>query len=86
MQWGAWGGVGMATTYNLLPRITQSGLGVLLPSGGLQALGNVMHMTFKLPSQLVISPFDWKRLMTGASHVYAVGHLPKELPMLHFPA
>ena len=45
-----------------------------------------MHMTFKLPSQLVISPFDWKRLMTGASHVYAVGHLPKKLPMLHFPA
>ena len=43
-----------------------------------------MHMTFKLPSQLVISPFDWKRLMTGASHVYAVGRLPKELPMSHF--
>ena len=78
MQWGAWGGVGMAIVYNLLPRIAQSGLGVLLPSGGLQALENVMNMTLKLPSQLVVSPFDWKRLITSASHVYAVGHPPKD--------
>ena len=89
MQWGAWGGVGMAIAYNLLPRIIQSGLGVLLPHRGLQALENVMQMTFKLPSQLVVSPFDWERLMAGTSHVYAVGHsqtqLPKSQSLLHVP-
>lgn len=25
MQWGAWAGVGMAVTHNLLPRIIKSG-------------------------------------------------------------
>ena len=26
MQWGAWAGVGMAVTHNLLPRIIKSGV------------------------------------------------------------
>lgn len=65
MQWGAWGGAGMAVVHNLLPRIVQSGLGVLDPVVGVSALASVLRTTAAEP-QLVVSPFDWWKLMAGA--------------------
>ena len=65
MQWGAWGGTGMAVVHNLLPRIIKSGLGVLAPVVGIQALSNVLN-TSDFGPQLIISPFDWPKLMAGA--------------------
>ena len=75
MQWGAWGGTGMAVTHNLLPRIIQSGLGVLAPAAGLAALASALqlsrHITSSMsPSQLVVSPLDWPKLMAGASTIF----------------
>ena len=65
LQWGAWGGAGMAVVHNLLPRIIKSGLGVLSPVAGIHALSKVLQQADFGP-QLVVSPFDWSRLMAGA--------------------
>lgn len=65
MQWGAWGGTGMAVVNNLLPRIIKSGLGVLSPTVGIKALETVLK-TPDFGPQLVVSPFDWPKLMAGA--------------------
>ena len=65
MQWGAWGGTGMAVVHNLLPRIIKSGLGVLDPVAGMSALLRVMG-SIAFGPQLVVSPFDWHKLMAGA--------------------
>lgn len=72
MQWGAWGGTGMAVVHNLLPRIVQSGLGVLQPTQGVSALEMVLNATCSPPCQIVVSPFQWERLMSGANHVFPV--------------
>lgn len=72
MQWGAWGGTGMAVTHDLLPRIRKSGLGVLDPVAGMSALARVIS-TVNYGPQMVISPFDWQKLMAGAQgDVFAV--------------
>ena len=71
MQWGAWGGTGMAVVHNLLPRIIKSGLGVLQPTSGLEALHRVLAVAAPAP-QLVVSPFEWPKLMQGAEHVFPV--------------
>ena len=65
LQWGAWGGTGMAVVHNLLPRIIKSGLGVLDPIAGMSALLGVVRSAGFGP-QLVVSPFDWRKLMAGA--------------------
>ena len=65
MQWGAWGGTGMAVVHNLLPRIIKSGLGVLDPVAGMSALLRVVKSAAFGP-QLVVTPFDWFKLMSGA--------------------
>ena len=80
LQWGAWGGVGMAVDHNLLPRVIASGLGVLQPARGLAALeaalragsglGSVPH--YCAGCQLIVSPFDWRTLIAGAKHIFAV--------------
>lgn len=83
LQWGAWGGVGMAVDHNLLPRVTASGLGVLPPARGLAALEAALRAGSGLESvplsragcqhvQLIVSPFDWRTLMAGAKHIFAV--------------
>ena len=65
----------MAVAHHLLPRIIQSGLGVLAPSAGLAALACTLQQASglapqPLPAQVVVSPFDWTRLMAGAQHVF----------------
>lgn len=65
----------MAVAHNLLPRVIQSGLGVLTPTVGVNALETMLNTHHRMPPQLVISPFEWKRLMAGANHVYAVDSL-----------
>ena len=76
MQWGAWGGTGMAVAHNLLPRIIKSGLGVLAPAAGLSALASMLRLatsslrSVSLPSQLVVSPLNWSTLMAGAKTVF----------------
>ncbi len=72
MQWGAWGGIGMAVAYNLLPRILHSGLGVLQPSQGVGALEIVLNDNLSPPCQKIISPFQWERLISGAKHIFPV--------------
>ena len=80
LQWGAWGGVGMAVDHNLLPRVIASGLGVLPPARGLAALEAALRVGSGLGSvpqsragcQLIVSPFDWRTLMAGAKHIFAV--------------
>ena len=71
MQWGAWGGTGMAIKNNLLPRIIKSGLGVLAPDAGVAALAAALSNSPN-PAQLVISPFEWPKLMQGATHVFPI--------------
>ena len=71
LQWGAWGGTGMAVVHNLLPRVVKSGLGVLAPARGVAALASVLALSAP-PAQLVVSPFDWPRLMAGADRVFPV--------------
>ncbi len=71
MQWGAWGGTGMAIKNDLLPRIIKSGLGVLAPGAGVSALAAALSTT-PLPAQLVVSPFEWPKLMQGATHVFPI--------------
>lgn len=72
MQWGAWGGTGMAVVHNLLPRIIKSGLGVLPPAAGVAALAAVLRQSAAPPAQAVVSPFDWSKLMAGADRVFPV--------------
>ena len=65
----------MAVAHNLLPRIIKSGLGVLVPTAGLAALALTVQQASglhagPLPAQIVVSPFDWTRLMAGAKHVF----------------
>lgn len=83
LQWGAWGGVGMAVDHKLLPRVTASGLGVLPPARGLAALEAALRVGSGLGSvpqsrcggqvaQLIVSPFDWHTLMAGAKHIFPV--------------
>ena len=73
----------MAVDNNLLPRVTASGLGVLLPARGLAALEAALRVGSGLGSgpwsrarcqhaQLIVSPFDWRTLMAGAKHVFPV--------------
>ena len=56
----------MAVVHNLLPRIRQSGLGVLSPTAGIAALATVLKRASGPSSQLVVSPFEWPKLMAGA--------------------
>ena len=57
----------MAVDHNLLPRIVKSGLGVLPPAVGIAALAGALAATAAGPQpQLVVSPFEWRKLMTGA--------------------
>lgn len=81
MQWGAWGGTGMAVAHNLLPRIIKSGLGVLPPADGVAALAAVLRQSAAPPAQVVISPFDWSKLMAGADRVFPVSR--PALPTSH---
>lgn len=67
----------MAVEHKLLPRVRASGLGVLAPARGLAALAAVLCGGLRSglgpgPTQLVVSPFDWRRLMAGAPHVFPV--------------
>lgn len=55
----------MAVEHNLLPRIINSGLGVLAPGAGISALLSVLAIAGSGP-QLVVSPFNWRTLMAGA--------------------
>lgn len=55
----------MAVVNELLPRIIKSGLGVLSPIAGIEALSAVVGCP-DFAAQLVISPFDWPKLMAGA--------------------
>ncbi len=72
MQWGAWGGTGMAVAHNLLPRIIKSGLGVLPPADGVAALAAALRHSAAPPAQVVVSPFEWSKLMAGADRVFPV--------------
>ncbi len=72
MQWGAWGSTGMAVVHNLLPRIIKSGLGVLPPADGVAALAAVLRQSAAPPAQVVVSPFNWSKLMAGADRVFPV--------------
>ena len=93
MQWGAWGGTGMAIKNNLLPRIIKSGLGVLAPDAGVSALASALSAV-PHPAQLVVSPFEWPKLMQGATHVFPIfseyathtkPHAPPIIPMIQTP-
>lgn len=69
--WGAWS-VGMAGRDGaLLARIQSSGMGLIAPAAGLQALAHMMALqpssSSMLPPALVASPFDWPRLRQAAS-------------------
>ena len=66
--WGAWS-VGMVgKDAALAARITSSGMGLITPSAGLQALaaavGQQQHSS--LPASLVVNPFSWQRLQQAA--------------------
>jgi hypothetical protein len=62
----------MAIVHNLLPRIIKSGLGVLSPVTGVTALGAVLASCRATAAQLVVSPFEWSKLMAGAPTVYPI--------------
>lgn len=55
----------MAVVHDLLPRIVQSGLGVLDPAIGVLALASAVRAVAP-PPQAVVSPFAWRTLMAGA--------------------
>ena len=61
MQWGGWGGGGMAAD-GVLARIESLGMGVLAPEEGLRALSAIMSAR-PAPGALVpvttVSPFHW---------------------------
>lgn len=42
MQWGAWGGTGMAATLGMRKRLERVGMGALEPTAGLQALSGIL--------------------------------------------
>lgn len=62
----------MAITYNLLPRIRKSGLGVLSPAVGVTAFARALASHGATVCQLVVSPFQWGKLMAGATTVYPI--------------
>ena len=69
LQWGAWASVGMASqNANALARIKRSGMGIIEPSQGLQAL--VLSMGAK-PS-LIVNPFRWSDLLRGVMAIPAI--------------
>lgn len=62
----------MAITHNLLPRIIKSGLGVLSPAVGVRAFARALATHGFTACQLVVSPFQWAKLMAGATSVYPI--------------
>ena len=42
MQWGAWGGVGMAASSVMKSRLERVGMGAIPPAAGLTALGSAL--------------------------------------------
>ena len=62
----------MAVVHNLLPRIIKSGLGVLPPTRGVAALELMLRRQAAPPAQMVVSPFEWHKLMAGADRVFPV--------------
>ena len=66
LQWGAWGGVGMAVDHGLLPRVVEAGLGVLSPAAGVGALEACAAASADLSPSPLVSPLDWRRIMARA--------------------
>jgi hypothetical protein len=61
VQWGAWGGGGMAAD-GVLSRLTRMGMGVLAPEEGLRALGAIMSDRpgpAALGPVTTVTPFHW---------------------------
>ena len=65
--WGAWS-VGMVgKDAALAARITSSGMGLITPAAGLQALAAAVGQQHSsLPAALVVNPFSWQRLQQAA--------------------
>jgi hypothetical protein len=55
VQWGAWAAVGMAAaSAAALARIQRSGMGVIQPAAGLQALRRLLSSTADDPAQVAV--------------------------------
>jgi hypothetical protein len=60
VQWGAWAAVGMAAaSAAALARIQRSGMGVIQPTAGLQALQRLLCSTADDPAQVAGHPTLW---------------------------
>jgi len=69
LQWGAWASVGMASqNADALAQIKRSGMGIIEPSQGLQAL--VLSMGSK--PTLIVNPFRWSHLLRGVKAIPAI--------------
>ena len=63
IQWGAWGGTGMAATEpNLLQKLAAKGYGAIQPPDGLALLGSVITDSFTTAA-LMASPFTWPQFL-----------------------
>jgi hypothetical protein len=79
MQWGAWGGGGMAEASGVEARMERLGVGVLSPAQGLAALESALWAGGRRPGcgeprapVLTASPFAWDRfLRPGASPLFS---------------
>ena len=62
VQWGAWGGGGMAAESGIEGRMQRMGIGVLSPAQGLAGLAAVLALPLRGPPRAVvcINPFDWQ--------------------------
>ena len=64
LQWGAWGGSGMAVqTPQLLARLQKQGLGAVHPGQGLAVLADCLHRLCQAAPVLAASPLHWRELL-----------------------
>ena len=62
VQWGAWGGGGMAAETGIEARMQRMGIGVLSPAQGLAGLAAVLALPLRAVPRAVVcvNPFDWE--------------------------
>ena len=80
VQWGAWGGAGMASAHaSTLRSVQRIGMGVVSPAQGLAALASALAVGSCGPSSLTrsvgvaaVSPLELPKLLANAKHLRAV--------------
>ena len=66
IQWGMWGGAGMAVQADVLAQLTLQGVGAMAPEVGIAALRSILHS--QSHAVVSVAVFHWPVLLNQRSH------------------